>query len=583
MIDQMDKDNNKDLKDQESNARVTLPVWVIIGNSQYQVNNWSLSGCQISNFSERVKIGDCLPIQFLLNGQESCEIKINILLEVVWISPKNKTLGGQFLGLKKFEKALLDNYIGQTSLVEGNSESNTQELDSSNTSESNTDSSLTSGQRNLQVILPTLGCLALGCAAVFFTLSGLREAVTKMEIKSAVIGQTIEPIAVTNWGTISQIYVREGMEVEAGQPLFRVRNDLKIQQEVVRIESLISQQTEKIEKLTDKLSLSSLELAETQLELQKAEALERQEKATIAPQSNIAQSRLESAKATLQALTTQYQVAKDNYQRFSTLFQEGAVSQKVVDDSSAKLADLEGKMKKAQEELHIAQTVLIEVKKGHFLDHNRLVNKLQPLIVETENSRQKVQLTAQKINIIEQYLEQQKQKLQTLENQKQALENPGENLANYASNNFSTVYKAPVSGTITKVLKSSGNTVMRNEDLIFLKQNLEQPIIDAYLTQAQAAQVAIGSEATVLIPSSSKFYQAEVIEIDRTGGFVNEVRGQYQLRGSLEQPALVKLQIIDPTLADSSHLPVGMPLILNIKKENNIIQKSKFLLTDLLN
>ena len=583
MTNLVEKDNHKELNEQGSNARVTLPALVIIGDGQYKVKNWSLSGCLISNFSERVKIGHCLPIQFFLNGQESCEIKINILLEVVWVSPKNKTLGGRFLGLKKFEKALLDSYIGQTPLVEENSESNTQELDSSDTPESNTDSSFTSGQRNLQVILSTLGCLAIVCVSVFFTLSGLREAVTRMEIKSAVIGQTIEPIAVTNWGTISQIYVREGMEVEAGQPLFRVRNDLKIQQEVVRIESLISQQTEKIEKLTDKLSLSGLELAETQLELQKAEALERQEKATIAPQSNIAQSRLESAKATLQALTTQYQVAKDNYQRFSTLFQEGAVSQKVVDDSSAKLADLEGKMKKAQEELQIAQTVLIEVKKGHFLDHNRLVNKLQPLIVEKENSRQKVQLTAQKINIIEQSLEQQKQKLQTLEKHKQALENPEKNLANYASNNFSTVYKAPISGTITKLLKSSGNTVMRNEDLIFLKQNLEQPIIDAYLTQVQATQVAIGSEATVLIPPSNKFYQAEVIEIDRTGGFVDEVRGQYQLRGSLEQPALVKLKIIDPTLADSSQFSVGMPVILNIKKENNIIQKSKFLLSDLLN
>ncbi|MDJ0682825.1 MAG: HlyD family efflux transporter periplasmic adaptor subunit, partial [Xenococcaceae cyanobacterium MO_167.B52] len=417
---------------------------------------------------------------------------------------------------------------------------------------------------------------------LYFVLLGLQKQATTMKIKSAAIAQKIEPIGVTNWGTISQIYVREGMEVEAGQPLLRVRNDLKIQQEIIRIESLINQQTEKVEKLTEKLSLSRLELAETQLELQKTEALESQEKSTIAPQSNIAQSRLESAKATLQALTTQYQVAQDNYQRFSNLFQEGGVSQKVVDESSAKLADLEGKMKKAQEELQIAQTILVEVKKGHFLDHNRLVNKLQPLIIEKENIRQKGQLTAQKINIIEQSLEQQKQKLETLKKQKQALENPGKNLDNSTNNNFSTVYKAPVSGTITKLLKSSGNTVMRNEDLIFLKQNLERPIIDAYLTTAQAQQVAIGSEATVLIPLSDKFYQAEVIEIDPTGGFVDEVRGQYQFQGSLGKPALVKLQITDPTLADSSHLSVGTPVILNIKKENHIVQNSKFLLRKML-
>ncbi len=578
----VEQDNNKKLNDQESNARVALPALVIIGNDRYKVKNWSLSGCQISNFSERIKIADCLPIQFVLNGQESCEIKINVLLEVVWVSPQNKTLGGRFIGLKQFEKALLDSYIEQTPLVEGNSESETQERDSSDTPESNQDSSLTYGQRNPISILSTLGCLAIGCICLYFVLLGLQKQATTMKIKSAAIAQKIEPIGVTNWGTISQIYVREGMEVEAGQPLLRVRNDLKIQQEIIRIESLINQQTEKVEKLTEKLSLSRLELAETQLELQKTEALESQEKSTIAPQSNIAQSRLESAKATLQALTTQYQVAQDNYQRFSNLFQEGGVSQKVVDESSAKLADLEGKMKKAQEELQIAQTILVEVKKGHFLDHNRLVNKLQSLIIEKENIRQKGQLTAQKINIIEQSLEQQKQKLETLKKQKQALENPGKNLDNSTNNNFSTVYKAPVSGTITKLLKSSGNTVMRNEDLIFLKQNLERPIIDAYLTTAQAQQVAIGSEATVLIPLSDKFYQAEVIEIDPTGGFVDEVRGQYQFQGSLGKPALVKLQITDPTLADSSYLSVGTPVILNIKKENHIVQNSKFLLRKML-
>ncbi len=570
----LDEDNNEKLNEQGSNIRVTSPALAIIDRSQYKVKNWSAGGCKISNFHQRVKIGDCLPIQFCINGQDGCEIKIKILIKVVWVSEKNKQLGVEFLHLTKFEKELLNSYIKQlpeANLANQNFKRNNHELDSSDLPKLNRPSSIVSRKRNFKVILSTFACLVSGCIFGYFTLAGLRESITLMEIKSAVISQPIEPIAVTNWGTISQIYVQEGMAVEADQPLFRVSNDLKIHEEIVRLETLIRHQAKEVENLTEKLTFSRLELAEAQLELQKAEALERLEKTTIAPQANIAQSRLKSAQAKLQALTTQYQVTKDNHQRFVTLFKEGVISQKIVDEERVKLADLEGNIKASQEELQIAKTVLLEVKKGKFLDHNRLVTKLQSLNIDKQNAREKLRLNAQETTTFEHFLLRKKRELQTLEEQKHALE--GKNLNNYANNNLSTVYKAPVSGLILKVLKSSGNTVKRNETLVLLQHELEQPIIDAYMTQAQAAQVEIGSQATILIPTLGKSYQAKVIKLDRTGGVTDEIMGQYQLRGSQEQPAYVKLRIMEITPEDETLLTVGTPVIIKIPKKFNIIER----------
>ena len=80
--------------------------------------------------------------------------------------------------------------------------------------------------------------------------------------------------------------------------------------------------------------------------------------------------------------------------------------------------------------------------------------------------------------------------------------------------------------------------------------------------------VDVGSQATVTIPISGKQYQARVVEIDRTGGFKDDVRGKYSLEGSQEQPAYVKLALTNIDLKATKQLTGGTPVRLEFVKSS---------------
>ena len=248
----------------------------------------------------------------------------------------------------------------------------------------------------------------------------------------------------------------------------------------------------------------------------------------------------------------------------------------MVDDASAKLADLEGQMKSAQAEVKISQTVVNEVKNGNFLDHNRFISDFPRLNINNKNAQQRVELTLQKIKTIEELFRQKKQEVEILEKRKNDLEHQGKNTDKHIGDHLSTIYKAPISGIILKIPKSLGNKIKRNETLVLLQLESEQPIIEAYLTQAQVEHVEIGSQATALIPKLDNSYQAKVIQIDRTGGVPDEVKRQYQLLGSPDQSAYIKLQITEIKSEDKSKLTVGTPIILQIPKKIYILKKFSF-------
>ena len=78
--------------------------------------------------------------------------------------------------------------------------------------------------------------------------------------------------------------------------------------------------------------------------------------------------------------------------------------------------------------------------------------------------------------------------------------------------------------------------------------------------------IEVGSQATVIIPVSGKQYQAQVVEIDRTGGFKDDVRGKYSLEGSEKQPAYVKLALTNIDLEPTEQFTGGTPVRLEFVK-----------------
>nr|MBA2748865.1 HlyD family efflux transporter periplasmic adaptor subunit [Tatlockia sp.] len=404
-----------------------------------------------------------------------------------------------------------------------------------------------------------------------------------MEIQTAVLSKPIEPIISNNTGILSRIYVREGMKVKAGQPLFRL-NDEKIarsisQDDISNINALTRNKIKSIDELNQKIQLSQLELAEAKVTLQNTMALKQQEIDKLQPSKAISQSQLVLARAKINSFNIQYITAKNNLNRFVELSQAGAVSQQRADLAKSELAKVDGALQEAKADLKIAETAVKSIQNGNFYDGNSFISNLPRLTVEVKDMQQRIQLAAQKVAFLEQSREKQQAEVKNLEKQKQQIigelnQGLGNSLEQSPS---SVVYKSPVSGSVLKVAKSPGNKVNDSETIVLLQPELGQPIVEAYLTQDQVTKVSIGSKVTVLIPDLDKSYQAQVVNIDRTGGLPDAVRGQYQLQGSGDKSAYVKLVVQGISSEERSKLTAGTPVRLQIIKSLNGFEGLRFL------
>ncbi|PSM50372.1 secretion protein HlyD [Chroococcidiopsis sp. CCALA 051] len=564
--------------------RVTAPARVAIDGCNYTVNNWSIGGLCISDFSQTTLVGDCLPIQFSLSFKGGINISTNTLIEVVWISSDTKKLGVRFLNLTKIETELLQQAID--SLQTGEIIPLETIEDISNRDETSNSSQLEStkpalSRNNHKLVLYSVGYIFAGGAIVFYTLLSLQKSFTQMEIKSATLTQPIEPVISTNSGTLSQLYVREGMKVQAGQPLLRINDEeiarSNIDNEINNVNAIARNKIDNIDALNQKIELSRLELAEAETALQKVAVLRQREIEKLQLAKPVNQNKLNAARAKFDSLTIQYKAAKNSLSRLTTLLQAGAVSNEMVETANAKLAEIEGNLKIAKAELEIAQIAASSLNNGDYYNGSAFVGELSRLIVDVKDAERKVKIAASRSIALSQEREQYKKEVQNLERQKEILRQPGRTLGNLKEKNpFYSIYTSPTSGTIVKIAKSPGNKVTRNEPLILLQPEIAQPIIEAYLTQDQVTQVSIGNKVIVVIPELGRSYQAQIVNIDRTGGLLDEVRGQYQFQGSEDQSAYVKLLITDMNRDEKSKLTAGMPVKLEIAKRLNIFERLGF-------
>jgi multidrug resistance efflux pump len=556
-------------------VRVNVSARAIIDGSQYKVEDWSVGGLRLSGFKENVNIGDCLPIEFRLSFQEGIEIATKTLIEVVWQSKRKQQLGTKFLNLTRLEQDLLSQAIKELQkgeitplkevLVKIDASSAIIPKNSSIVKANQDSASRTVKKLNFQRFFLLLAYLGFGSILSGLAIVSLNHSARYLQIKSATITDIVEPVVSTKDGNLSAVFVQSGMKVEAGQPLLKVNNNDAIEQEIANLNALIRDKTSQLDKLTEQIELSRLDLAEAVSIQRKTEQLTQQEQIKLKSYQAIAKSNLDSALAKAKSLTVQQQTAQKEVKRFEEILHEGVVSQQILETKTAQLAQLTADLIGAQQALKIAETGFNSIRSGNFYDGNNLVGNLSSLTAEAAELEERVQLARQKISIWERSRQRQELALQKLEQQKQSLENP-QPKSTLRLNLPSVVYQAPFSGSIVRVEKSPGNTVNRGETLVLLRPLSDRPTIDAYFTQDQVALIKIGSSATVIEPASGDRFLANVIEIDRTGGFKDQVQGKYLLEGSEDQPAHVRLASANIEPKQQEHLTGGMPVILEIAK-----------------
>ncbi len=570
-------DTQSTVCEQRTKVRVSISATAMIDSSRYKVENWSLGGLRLSGFKQPVKMGDCLPVQFRCKVDGEAHIEINTLIEAVWIVPLKGLLGARFLNLTQSEMKLLQYSIEdwQPSEITGiESSINPGEIllhaISTDTRPPQSERSPRARLRPKKLVA-VLAYVGVGGAVGGLTLSAVAQSINTMEIRSAVVAAQVEPIAVSRLGVLSAVYVQPGVDVKAGQPLFQVSQPDAVDREMGDVNALARNKVDNVDQLTQQIALSRIELAEAQAGLQQAESLKQQERSTLGSYEAIAQSKLNTARSRVQSLTVQHQIAKRKLDRFTVLLQAGAISQQAFDEVGSQFAVQEGDLKAAAEELKIAQTAYMSVQNGIFYDGNDLVGELPRLTIEVKDWQRRTQLVSQKLTTLKQLLHHQQQDVQHLAQQKQTLQQVFSDAKTDQFNLLSVVYRSPFSGSILKVMKSTGNTVSQSEPVMILQQNSEETTVNAYLTQDQADQVAIGSWADVSVPTLNHKYQAQVIEINRTGGFEEPVRGEYQFNGSINQSVYVKLKLVDINPVDQHQLTVGTPVVLQFAKKTTIL------------
>ncbi|MEO0804144.1 MAG: HlyD family efflux transporter periplasmic adaptor subunit [Cyanobacteria bacterium J06642_2] len=425
---------------------------------------------------------------------------------------------------------------------------------------------LSPSKRSLATVTVATGAAVMA----LLTIGTAGQRLHQVRVETAFVARSVEPIAATDWGTLTEVYVREGETVRVGDPLVRVERDLEIQTEIARLETLIqAQQREQSRLKTQQIALER-ERQQAQVTLATATTAIQLERQQIPARTAIARSQVASARGEQDALAQRLAIAHTRQQRFESLLSEGAISQIAFDDVVAEVARLQGAWQVATENLDVARTVLGGTGRGDFIDRDRLQGELPKLQLQQSSSRDRL------ASITDQ-LQSQAALIAAIERDLTALRDRQQNLRDRQNLDaeLATTYTAPVAGAIAKIPLSQGNSVSRGASLVVLQHDETSPQIAAYLTLNQAQQLAINGTANVFDPTTGHEYPATVTEIDWTGGRVDGIVDPLTPspptdRAGIPLPVLVQLAIRHPNLK----LPNGSPVVVTLEKHRDLFDRT---------
>ncbi|MDR9405320.1 MAG: HlyD family efflux transporter periplasmic adaptor subunit, partial [Halothece sp. Uz-M2-17] len=417
-----------------------------------------------------------------------------------------------------------------------------------------------------------------GLAVLSATGVALYRAFAYIHVDSAAIARSFEEIISTHRGQLTNLYVKEGMTIEAGQPLFRVYDEQMAQfvaeDEARNIQQRIRDHQDDLERLQRELKLTQAEQEQAQAQLQIARSRQQEEINQLGVSKQVTEKQLAQAQARLESLETQYETAQKRLEREKFLLQEGAIAEERVDRARDHLADVEGELKTARKDVEIKKYILATINQGSFYNGERFNGNLPELKAKVAEAQETIAQTSREIAIYQQDIQEKQQKVAQLEQQyrNQDFQLPIPKLSDpEAENIFSQVYESPMDATVVQIREAAGESIQIGETLLVLQPNSERPLVDAFFTQDQAARLSIGQEAKVTSTHFPRSYEAKVVNIDRSGGLRDEIRGRYQFEGSTTRPAYVQLEILNTTPKNQNFLTPGTPLEVTIRKENFIL------------
>ncbi len=473
--------------------RSPSPLYVTIGSRNFQTNDWSTDGFNLpiglaagfenKSYSVQIKV----PYQ-------DFELGFSAKAKVIWSN--DAQAGFQFFQLDNRQLSMLKQRLDQ--LTTGEDTDMSAVIDTIDTSEKSQKEPTHSEpvpktpteKVSRKTLITSLIYGAIGLFLSYFILTSLFSLFFRLNIESAVVSRPVEQMTSAIDGVIQQIHVEPGMTIKASDPIL-----------------VISDINNKHTSLAAKAELQEAKLIATQRQAEYESAIR-----TLATYKSINHSRLAAASLRYNSARESVEVLELNMQRKSRLSNSGLVSNSDYENSRVLYLTSKRERANARAELIKLRELAKSLEQGSYFSNNRKEIDLHESKVAVETSQKRIILAENNL------------------------------LATEATRSFTL--RAPYPARIINITKSEGNTVAHAEVLAVLEK-IQEPVIDAFLTQKQLPLIKLGSIANVYIPALDRKLKAKVVGIDRTAAFTQDDAIRFAWQESNSKTGRVTLEMLE--------------------------------------
>jgi len=341
-------------------------------------------------------------------------------------------------------------------------------------------------------------CLALGLGAAVTGLTSIYYRLTHMTVEAAVINGRVVRIQAPIDGTLQDFYGRAGVPVQSGQVLAMLEPLPQGTNNSLRLTEL----QKAIEVTTLDLELGQQTLA---LLTQQQSALQQQDRQLQTATVAIATHDLSRYQAALDEAIAQEEAARISYERYQSLFLEGAVSAQQRDQLNTEWLATQAAVQSARAELNAAQTMLSATQ-------NRVPVKssLDDVQERQQGLQQQIQTQLTRIEQLRLELTEQQAELARFEE---------------LFGQESTVQvTAPFTGVIYTTLHETGEQVSRPATLLTLL-DCNDLWVETLVSAEQANQIDVDKPVRVRLAGSPQTLTGEVAVVEAMSvGALTEAR-----------------------------------------------------------
>ncbi|MET1414339.1 HlyD family efflux transporter periplasmic adaptor subunit [Roseibium sp. HPY-6] len=501
---------------QRLHYRVTASMRVAMGEQSFDAVDWGLGGCRISGvFRELPEVGASRKLLCTLPFQ-GFNITLQAEAEVVRLDAEKGEVAFSFVQLGERETALMQHFVED--LVRGKMTDVADTIVRIDTPvtpvptkpDPNPTEAMPVRRWPIKQIVMTLFYLVLGAAVFGYVGVYVFATLFRLEVETAVVSAERSTLTAPFAGRVTRLTQRAGDLVTAGSLMAIMENTDR----------------------EDALRRARAQLASTRAELAERQALVEEEKRRAEGYALVAKNNVRQAESQLEGLELAKENARLKLERVRVLADKGLILADEVETAELSLKSVVSDL--ARKQIHIQEL-------------KQLIDGGDSIRLFTGNA------FAGRLAEMEARVA----RLKTEEDHQQQL------VVELAAKETEQGVHAPTDGRLVSLQITEGNAIKQGAPMLVLEETGAEEI-KAFLTQEEVLQVRRGSMASLFVPTENRWMSAEVTEIDRTAGFVDEVTETHRFRSPDGRSALVKLRPVAEEMPSS-----GTPVTVYFERHRN--------------